>query len=160
MMEHEHEQGGEFVEVKVRYVEEFNTSLDRLTQMYCRGVMPRDTMTSRMSEKYGIKIFIHTNDHLPAHFHVCCNGHCPAFYVKTGERWEGHTGLEKIEKRIKEIWRIGRYEILDHWNNLRPDDRPHERITAPDFWPPRDSKEFEEKCLLNSEEAWSLRHNV
>ena len=141
-MEHEHGQDGEFVEVKVGYVEAFNASLDHLTQMQYRGDMPRGTMSFEMSKKYGVKIFIHTNDHLPAHFHVCCREHSPAFYIKTGERVKGHKGLEKVENQIKEIWCRGRYEILDHWNNLRPDDRPHERITAPDSWPPRDSEEF------------------
>ena len=160
MMEHEHEQDGEFIEVKVRCVEEFNASLVHLTQFYRRAMMPDDTMTSRMSEEYGIKICIRTNDHLPAHFHVCCKGHSPAFYIETGERREGHKGLEKVERHIKKIWRIGRYEILDHWNKLRPDDRPHEKITAPDFWPPRNSDEFEKKCLPDSKEARSWKYDV
>ena len=86
-----------------------------------------------MSKKYGVKILIYPNDHLPAHFHVYCKGDSPAFSIETGERLEGHQGLEKAENQIKEIWRMGRYEILDHWNNLRPDDRPYERIKAPDF---------------------------
>ena len=158
MMEHEHEQDGEFIEVKVWCVEFFNISLDS-TQPQYSARMPGHTMTSRMSEKYGIKIFIHTKEHLPAHFHVSCQGHRPAFYIETGKRREGHKGLEKVEKHIKEIWRKGRYEILDHWNNLRPDDRSHERITAPDSWPPRDSEEFK-NFSFNSDDALDWINNV
>ena len=159
MMEHEHEQDGEFIEVKFSYVEFFNISLDSMTQMQYRGVMPSGTMSFEMSKKYGVKILIYPNDHLPPHFHVCCQGHRPAFSIESGERLKGHKGLEKVENQIKEIWRRGRYEILDHWNNLRPDDRPHERIKAPDFWPPRDSEEFK-NCPFNSEQIWNWINNV
>ena len=159
MMEHEHEQDGEFIEVKVRYVEFFNRSLDDTTQIQRSANMHMNTMTSRMSEEYGIKICIRTKEHGAAHFHVRCRGHSPAFYIKTGERVKGHKGLEKVEKRIKEIWRMGRYEILDRWNELRPDDRPYERITAPDFWPPRDSEESKE-ISYNHEDAWDWINNV
>ena len=141
-MEHEHKQDGEFIEVKVSYVESFNRSLDDMTQMQYRAVMPSGTMSFEMSKKYGVKILIRPKEHGAAHFHVCCQGHSPAFYIKTGERVKGHKGLEKVESQIKEIWRRGRYEILDRWNELRPDDRSYERITPPDFWPPRNSEEF------------------
>ena len=159
MMEHEHGQDGEFIEVKVGYVEAFNKSLDDMTQIQRSAIMPRSTRTALMSKKYGVKILIHPNEHLPAHFHVSCQGHRPAFYIETGERREGHKGLEKVERHIKKIWRIGRYEILDHWNKLRPDDRPHERIKAPDSWPPRDSEEFK-NFPFNFEQVWDWIDNV
>ena len=158
-MEHEHEQDEEFIEVKFKYVEFFNRSLDDMTQIQRSAVMPGDTMTSRMSEEYGVKIVIYPNDHLPAHFHVYCRGHRPAFNIKTGERLKGHKGLEKVEKRIKKIWRIGRYEILDHWNNLRSDDCSHGRINPPASWPPRDSEELKD-ISYNREDALDWIKNV
>ena len=157
-MEHEHGQDGEFIEVKVRCVEFFNISLDS-TQPQYSAVMPGHTMVSRMSEEYGIKILIHPKEHLPAHFHVSCQGHRPAFCIETGERREGHKGLEKVERHIKKIWRIGRYEILDHWNNLRPDDRPYGRINPPASWPPRDSEELK-KCSLTRDDALDWKKNA
>ena len=157
MMEHEHEQDGE--EVKFSYVEFFNESLDSMTQMQYRGVMPSGTMSFEMSKKYGVKILIYPNDHLPPHFHVCCQGYRPAFSIESGERLKGHKGLEKVEDQIKEIWRRGRYEILDRWNELRPDDRPHGRINPPASWPPRDSEEFK-NFRLNHEQPKDWIKNV
>ena len=150
MTVHTHGEDEEFIEVEFDYLDAFNQAQDYLGKIQYRAVMPKDTLTFVMARMNGVKIVVFPNDHPPPHFHVVKNDESAAFSIETGERLEGSKGLKGKDKQIRRFWHYGRYEILEHWNKLRPDDRPHQRMTAPDFWPEREA--IEKKYIFTSDQ--------
>jgi hypothetical protein len=138
MSEHDHDHDEDFFEVNIGYVESFNNALNIMGQIRYRALMPKNTRTFSVASKYGVKIVIFLKEHLPPHFHVCAKGEKAAFSIETGERLKGSKGLKNKDKQIKIIWAHGRYEILEQWNRLRPDDLANQIMNVPSFWPPKE----------------------
>ena len=152
----EYHEDEEFVEVKIPYVSEFNLRLDLSYLGHSRASVPDNYLTLTLASKDGLQIVVHPKekDGMP-HFHVRAKGERPAFSIETDERLKNSKGLERKDSQIRKFWNDGRYKILDGWNKSRPDDRSHQKMKVPDFWPPRDEKKEEQFIITKDQvEDW------
>ena len=132
---HENEES----EVKIPYVDYFNRHFNSLGQMQCPAGMVGYYLTFTVLPQCKLKIIINPKEHGVPHYHTLAKGERPAFTIEACERLKRHKGLERKDRQIKEIWKCGRYEILEQWNKFRPDDGSYQKMELPDFWPPRGS---------------------
>jgi hypothetical protein len=72
----------------------------------------------RLSEFYGIAIYMYFRDHAPAHFHAIYGSHEALVEIESGATLRG--GLPRRAESLVDEWlTLHRQELLDNWERAR-----------------------------------------
>ena len=81
-------------------------------------VVSREVDLPRISEFYGIVIYIYWQDHAPPHFHAIYGDHDASVVISTGEIHEGT--LPRRARRLVQEWALQHTsELNDNWDRAQ-----------------------------------------
>jgi hypothetical protein len=81
-------------------------------------VLCRQTIVPRLSEFYGIVIYMYWRDHDPPHFHAVYGGHEAQVRIEDGTVIDG--SLPRVAERLVREWaRLRRSELVADWERAQ-----------------------------------------
>ena len=103
-------------------------------------LLTEEVITFGVNDPAGFKFEIFSREHGEPHFHVTYDQQMASFTLHDCSPLAKNQKLKRCYKKIRNWWSEHKWEIVDFWNNRRPDDCPVGPMGYPPEWGKRDGQ--------------------